>query len=136
LEKYERASGQKLNKEKTSIFFSRNTSAKRQQEIFQLSGFPATNRYEKYLGLPTLVSRSRSQAFRSIKDKVWNRLHNWKVKFISQAREEILLKDVIQAIPTYIMSIFQLPIGLCKEINGLMLNFGGKIRRMRPRYVG
>jgi hypothetical protein len=123
LEKYECASYQKLNKAKTSIFFSRNTSPKRQQEIFQLSGFPTTNKYEKYLGLPTLVGKSRSQAFKSIKDKVWNRLHNWKFKFLSRARKEILLKDVIQAIPTYNMSIFQLPIGLCKEINGLMHKF-------------
>jgi len=51
---------------------------------------------------------------------VWIRLHKWKVKFLSQAGKEILLKDVIQAVPTSSMSIFQLPIGFCKEINGLM----------------
>lgn len=45
------------------------------------------------------------------------------VKFLSQARKEIFLKAVIQAIPTYGMSIFQLPIGLCKEINGMKQKF-------------
>jgi hypothetical protein len=39
LDKYEAASGQKLNKEKTSIFFSCNTSPEKRMEITQLSGY-------------------------------------------------------------------------------------------------
>jgi hypothetical protein len=39
LDKYEAASGQKLNKEKTSIFSSRNTSPEKRMEITQLSGY-------------------------------------------------------------------------------------------------
>jgi hypothetical protein len=44
-------------------------------------------------------------------------------KFLLQARNEILLKTMVQVIPTYNMSIFQLPFGLCKEINVLMQKF-------------
>lgn len=55
LEKYEKVFGQKLNQEKTSILFSRNTSSKRRQEIIQLSGLPATQRYDKYLGSQCLL---------------------------------------------------------------------------------
>jgi hypothetical protein len=73
LEKYEIASSQKLNKAKTSIFFGMNTSPERRHEISHLLCFQVTHRCEKYLGLPTLVGKSRSQAFQSIKDKVWNR---------------------------------------------------------------
>ena len=123
LEKYEVVSGQKLNKAKTSIFFNRNTSIEKREEITRLSGIQATNRYEKYLGLPTLVGKSRSRAFKSIKDRVWSRLQNLKVKFLSQAGKEILLKAVVQAIPTYSMSVFLLPSSLCQEINRLMQNF-------------
>jgi hypothetical protein len=74
LRTYEVASGQKLNQEKTSIFFSRNTSEIRRQEILEVSGIPVTQRYDKYLGLPALVGKSRTQAFKSIKDRVWKRL--------------------------------------------------------------
>jgi hypothetical protein len=123
LECYDRASGQLLNKEKTSLFFSRNTSQEARECIQRLSGVPSTQRYDKYLGLPTLVGKSRVREFQNIKDRVWKRLHDWKIKFLSQVGKEILLKAVIQAIPTYSMSIFLLPKGLCTDINSMMQKF-------------
>ena len=123
LSKYEVASRQRLNQAKTSIFFSHNTPAAVQEEILRLSGIPSTQRYDKYLGLPALVGKSRRQAFKSIKERVWKRLGDWKLKLLSQAGKEVLLKVVIQAIPTYSMSIFLLPKGLCLEINALMQKF-------------
>jgi ribonuclease HI len=120
---YEMASGQRLNQAKTSIYFSRNTPQDTQQEILRLAGIPSTQRYDKYLGLPALVGKSRTQAFKSIKDRVWRRIGDWKLNFLSQAGKEVLLKAVIQAIPTFSMSIFLLPKGLCKDINSLMQRF-------------
>lgn len=70
LDKYEAASRQKLNKDKTSIFFSHNMSLSRRNEISQLSGLKATHSYDKYLGLPTLEGKLRGQAFCNIKDSV------------------------------------------------------------------
>jgi hypothetical protein len=123
LECYERASGQLLNKEKTSLFFSRNTSQDAREYIQRLSGVPSTQRYDKYLGLPALVGKSRVREFQNIKDRVWKKLHDWKTKFLSQAGKEILLKAVIQAIPTYSMSVFLLPQKLCMDINSMMQKF-------------
>jgi hypothetical protein len=120
---YEAASGQKLNLQKTFIFFNRNTSHAKRQEILRLSGLQKAQRYDTYLGLPSLVGKFRVQSFHSIKDKVWNRLNNWKVKFISHVRKDVLLKAVVQAIPTYSISVFQLPVSLCKEINSMMQKF-------------
>jgi hypothetical protein len=78
LDKYEATSRQKLNQDKTSIFFSRNTSMEKREEIIRLSGLKATDRFEKYVGLPTLVGKSRSKEFKSTKDSVWSHLQNWK----------------------------------------------------------
>jgi dipeptide/tripeptide permease len=54
---------------------------------------------------------------------VWKRLQDWKLKFLSQAGNEILLKVAIQAIPTYIMSVFLLPKVLCNELNSMIQKF-------------
>ena len=47
---------------------------------------------------------------------MWSKLQGWKEKLLSQARREVLLKAVVQAIPTFAMSCFKLPVGLCKDI--------------------
>jgi hypothetical protein len=86
------------------------------------AGIPVTQRYDTYLGLPALVGKSRMAAFKKLKDRVWKRLQDWKIKFLSQAGKEILIKAVIQAIP-YSMNIFLLPKTLCSEMNSLMQKF-------------
>jgi hypothetical protein len=120
---YEVGSGQKLNLLKTSIFFSQNTSQTRREEILRLSGLTKAHRFDTYLGLPALVWKSKAQAFSNIKEKVGKKLTNWKVKFLSQARKEVLLKPVVQAMPTYSMSVFMLPVTLYKDLNTTMQQF-------------
>ena len=71
---YERGSGQKINQEKTNIFFSSNTQAHVKDWIQALLGVPAIRQYEKYLGLPTLIGRAKKQSFVYIKERVWKKL--------------------------------------------------------------
>jgi len=56
---YEAGTGQKLNLQKTSLFFSRNTTMDRRVEILNISGLTEATRIDSYLGLPTLVGRSK-----------------------------------------------------------------------------
>jgi exonuclease III len=123
LDEYEAVSGQRLNKDKTAVFFSRNTSRETKSQIQTISGVPISQRYDTYLGLPALVGRSRIREFQNIKEKVIKRVNDWKAKFLSQAGKEVLIKAVIQAIPAYSMSIFLLPKMLCSELNGIMQKF-------------
>ena len=91
-----------------------------QNQIQQLLGVPAIRQYEKYLGLPALVGRAKKQNFVYIRERVWRKLQGWKEKLLSQAGREVLIKAVIQAIPTYTMSCFKLPKGLIKELETLI----------------
>jgi hypothetical protein len=93
------------------------------KEILTASCFMEAQWIDTYLGLPSYINKSKIQSFSNIKDRVQKRLNNWKIKFISQAEKKILLKAVVQAIPTYSMSVFQLPATLCKELEGLMQHF-------------
>ena len=51
---YEKASGQQLNRAKTSLFFSSNTSRDVQEEIKTRFGAQIIEQHKKYLGLPSL----------------------------------------------------------------------------------
>jgi hypothetical protein len=73
---YEVGFGKKLNLQKTSMFFIRNTNMDGRQEILNLSGFTEATRYETYLDLLVLAGRSRIQSFNGINDRVWKRLNN------------------------------------------------------------
>jgi hypothetical protein len=73
--------------------------------------------------LPAIIGRSKTSAFSELKGRIWERINGWKEKFLSHAGKEVLLKAVVQAMPTYTMSVFQLPKTLCKEINSMMSKF-------------
>ena len=79
--------------------------------------------YEKYLGLPAVVGRNRSASLNFIKERVWGKIQGWKEKMLSQAGKEVLLKAIVQAIPTFAMSCFRLPVGLCRDIEMMIRKF-------------
>lgn len=55
LTRYERASGQFLNKDKTTVYFSSNTPVGDRNSILREGGSLVQGSFEKYLGLPTMV---------------------------------------------------------------------------------
>lgn len=38
-------------------------------------------KYEKYLGLPTVVGKNKRESLNFIKERVWGKLQGWKEKF-------------------------------------------------------
>lgn len=54
---YEVASGQMINKEKTTLFFSRNMDERTQEATKVSLNAPTIQHYEKFLGLPSFVGR-------------------------------------------------------------------------------
>jgi hypothetical protein len=88
-----------------------------------LFGTSTTTQFEKYLGLPPVIGRAKKRAFNSIKDRVMRRLQGWKEKLLSQAGREVLIKAVVQAMPTYAMSCFKIPAGLCSELSSMAIRY-------------
>ena len=112
-----------MNKEKTALYFSKNTSREVQNRAKLMLGAEIVRQHEKYLELPPLIGRGKRKAFNRIKDQVGRKIAGWKGKLLSNAGREILIKAVAQATPTYTMSVFKLPNSLCKELNSMMGNF-------------
>lgn len=76
-----------------------------------------------YLGLPNMISRKKSAALGHIKSKLQERLQGWDKKKLSKGGKEILLKSVAQTLPNYTMSVFLLPVEVCKELEMAMCKF-------------
>jgi len=75
------------------------------------------------LGPPCLSRRSKQQVFDFVQVRVWKKLKGWKENFLSFAAKEVLIKSVIEAIATYVMSCFKLPDELCDHVEGMISKF-------------
>ena len=123
LQVYESSSGQQLNRSKSALFFSRNTSTSTQELIKTKFGAQVIKPHGSYLGLPSLIGKSKRNTFAQMKQKLASKLAGWKEKLLSNAGKEVLIKAVAQAVPSYTMSCFKLPNGLCEELTGMVRQF-------------
>ncbi|KAK9998496.1 hypothetical protein SO802_018099 [Lithocarpus litseifolius] len=123
LQLYAETSGQCINFEKSSAYFSSNTSERQRLWIKQALGVRKVDRFDSYLGFPALVGRAKYQSFAYLKERVWKKLQGWKGRMLSRAGKEVLIKAVAQSIPTYTMGVFLLPVKLCNELDALCARF-------------
>ena len=74
LQTCERASRQSINLEKSLVYFSSNTSERQKGQILEVLGVKEVDRFESYLGLPTLIRRAKYSTFSFLKDRIWKKL--------------------------------------------------------------
>ena len=136
--RYEDASGQKINTDKSLVFFSPNTHQDLKEAIFGILRPMQDSKHSKYLGLSSFIGRSKKQVFSILRERVGQKLPGWKGKLLSMGGKEILIKAVVQAIPTYTMSCFQLPQGQCEDLKSMLRNFwwGQKHQESKMAWVG
>ncbi|GAU43245.1 hypothetical protein TSUD_241360 [Trifolium subterraneum] len=95
LHTYEIASGQEVNLVKSEVFISRNMSQAAKEDLSRILGVKLVLGTGIYLGLPSMVGRSK----------------------------EIMIKSVLQAISSYVMSMFILPASLIDDIKKMINAF-------------
>ncbi|GJT10636.1 hypothetical protein Tco_0857678 [Tanacetum coccineum] len=110
------ASGQNINFVKSSALFSPNCPEDLQQQLCDLLNVQRMDLKARYLGLPSVIGRNKNELFSFILDKVLHKMQGWKQKLLSQAGREILIKSVIQAIPSYVMQCYLLPKGFLDKL--------------------
>jgi hypothetical protein len=126
LEAYNRGSGQLVNREKSAIFFSKNCPEETKSEVTQSLNIQREALEEKYLGLPTAVGRSTTDAFEKLSSRTLNLVNGWSEKKLDFAGREVLIKAVAQSVPTYSMSCFQLSKTTCKRLTSIIARTGGE----------
>jgi hypothetical protein len=123
LKTYEEASGQEINLTKSEVFFSRNLSMAAQEDLSNIMGVRHVLGTGNYLGLPSMIGRKKKSVFAYIKDRIWKRINSWRGRSLSRAGKEVMIKSVLQAIPSYVMSIYLLPDSTIKDIERMMNSF-------------
>lgn len=132
LENYEASSSQAVNFQKSGIMFSSNIRRDKQVEYSNILGVHNGIESSDYLGLPSLVGRSKKRVFGFLKDRVRKCIQGWSKKPISRAGKSILIRNVVQAVPSYAISCFLSPKTLIQEIERIFNSFwwqSGSMRR-------
>ena len=119
-----------VNLAKSAIFFSDNCDQDTKEQMKQTKGITIEALGEKYLGLPTAVGQSTTEAFELILAKIWGLVGGWSEKLLSGATKEVLIKLVAQSIATYPMNCFLLSSTTRKKITSATSNFWWGVMRI------
>lgn len=82
------------------------------------------------------MGRGKKQSFNYIRERIWQKIQGWKEKLLSQVGRKVLIKSILQAMPTFTMNCFKLPKNLCKDIELPFANFGEAIEVIRVKSIG
>ncbi|GAU48097.1 hypothetical protein TSUD_238360 [Trifolium subterraneum] len=97
LHTYETTSGQEVNLLKSEVFISRNMSQTAKEDLSHILGVQLVLCTGIYLGLPSMVGRSKKAIFSYIKDRIWKRINSWRGRALSKADKEIMIKWRIES---------------------------------------
>lgn len=123
LQTYEAASDQAINLAKSEVFYCKNVPLPQRNMISSTLGVTKDLGSGKYLGIPSLIGRSRRSVFGYIRDRVWKKIQIWNGKNLSRAGKEVLIKSFLQPILSYCMSAFLLPESIGDEIQRKLNSF-------------
>lgn len=137
LDTYSRGSGQQVNRDKSAVFFSKNCEGEVKEMVRHELHIQTEALSDRYLGLPTALGRSTTEAFEFLPTRIKNVVGTWSGREASSTGREVLLKSVAQATPTYSMSCFLLSKTTCKKMRSTISNYwwGGSAENRRLHWT-
>ncbi|CAN1163134.1 Putative ribonuclease H protein At1g65750 [Linum perenne] len=117
------ASGQRVSKEKSRIYFSKNVSSNLQREISGILGMPTTTNLGRYLGVPIIHGRALNAHYKFLLENLDSKLAGWKRETLSLAGRVTLAVSVLNAMPSYAMQTAVLSDAICDKIDQRIRSF-------------
>ena len=77
-----------------SVFFSHNAPKALKNEVLNVLRPVQDSQHSKYLGLPTIIGKSKIEVFAEIKERVGKKLAGWKEKMLLIGGTYILIKAI------------------------------------------
>ncbi|CAN1188997.1 Putative ribonuclease H protein At1g65750 [Linum perenne] len=99
------ALGQSVSKQKSRIYFSKNTPRSIKSEVVGLLGIAATSDLGRYLGVPILHRRVTKHTYDFLLDRLDSSLAGWKADHLSLAGRVSLASSILNSLPYYVMQI-------------------------------
>jgi hypothetical protein len=123
LQLYCDGSGQRVNKEKSSIFFGPHCDSAIKVAVKERLGVQSEVLHDTYLGMPMMIGRSPIVFFNFLQDRLWKRIRGVSDRPLSRTGKEVFIKSVLQALTAFIMSCFQIPVSSCDHMRRSIADF-------------
>jgi hypothetical protein len=135
IEKYCLWSGQAINRDKSSLFFSKMVQGERKRMIKHTLQMKNIQQHATYLGAPLFTSRNRCNDFKFLQEKLDARLRGWRSKTLSWVGHNTLIKSVANALPTYTFSTFDVPNKVCDKLDASTRRFWWNPKKDHGRFL-
>ncbi|XP_021745647.1 uncharacterized protein LOC110711544 [Chenopodium quinoa] len=118
------------------VTFSKGVRDEKRGELADKFGVREVDVHDLYLGLPTVVGRSKKVITRGVKEKLWKKMQGWKGMVLSEVGMEVMIKAVAQYLPSYAKSVFKFPSSFCDEMRSVVDQFWWGKNKVNAKFIG
>lgn len=120
---YEEQSGQLINKGKRFFYLYSKATQTSIQVVEEVTGFEKENFPLMYLGCPIGHGKKKKVYFSELIGKIQKQLQLWKGTLLSFGEKMVLINNVLQSIPIYLLSVTNPPNCVIHDIHKMFAKF-------------
>ncbi|CAM8923331.1 unnamed protein product [Rhodiola kirilowii] len=117
------SSGQKINSDKSRVFFSKLIGIERKKTILQNTKFTEGSFPTRYLGAPLFPGRSRISYFKYLEDNIRSKVTGWSKNFLNISGRATLISSVLSSLSIHTLSTIPVPKTCIVSMERLFANF-------------
>jgi hypothetical protein len=130
---FEQLSGLKINFHKSELFCFEKAKDS-QNEYKEIFGCAIGALPFKYLGIPIHFRKLLIKEWKIIEDRFEKNLASWIGKILSYGDRLILINSVLTSLPMFLLSFFQIPIGVRKRLDFYRSRFFWQCDQNKKKY--